>query len=97
MKFPKSSVPVLASSTSNQISSSYDSQHHGLFTYYLLKGLRGEADGADGSERNGAITLNELEAYTKEHVSKTAREEWGRSQEPALTGSCKGRVLLKVR
>ncbi len=97
MKFPKSSVPVLASSTSNQISSSYNPQHHGLFTYYLLKGLRGEADGADGSEQNGAITLNELEAYTKEHVSKTAREKWGRSQEPVLTGSYKGRVLLKVR
>ena len=97
MKFPKSSVPVLASSTSKQISSSYDPGRHGLFTYYLLKGLRGAADGADSSRRNGAITLSELEAYTKEHVSKTAREEWGRSQEPVLTGSYKGRVLLKVR
>ena len=97
MKFPKSSVPVLASSTSNQISSSYDPQHHGLFTYYLLKGLRGEADGADGSKRNRTITLSELEAYTKEYVSKTAREELGRSQEPTLTGSPEGRVLLKLR
>ena len=97
MKFPKSSVPVLASSTSNQISSSYESKRHGLFTYYLLKGLRGEADGADSSKRNGAITLSELEAYTKKHVSKTARVELNRSQEPNLTGSCKGRVLLKVR
>ena len=97
MKFPKSPVPVLASSTSNQISSSYDPQHHGLFTYYLLKGLRGAADGTDGSRRNGAITLSELEAYTQEYVSKTAREELGRSQEPTLTGSPEGRVLLKLR
>ena len=97
MKFPKSSVPVLASSTSNQISSSYDPGRHGLFTYYLLKGLRGAADGADSSRRNGAITLSELEAYTKEYVSRTAREELGRSQEPTLTGSRKGRVLLKIQ
>ena len=97
MKFPKSLVPVLASSTSNQISSSYESKRHGLFTYYLLKGLRGAADGADSSRRNGAITLSELEAYTKEYVSITAREELGRSQEPTLTGSRKGWVVLKIQ
>ena len=97
MELPKSPGPVLASSASNQISSSYESQRHGLFTYYLLKGLRGAADGADGSKQNGTITLSELEAYTKEYVSKTARAELGRLQEPTLTGSRKGRVLLKIQ
>ena len=97
MELPKSPGPVLASSASNQISSSYESQRHGLFTYYLLKGLRGAADGADGSKQNGVITLSELEAYTKEYVSKTARAELGRLQEPTLTGSPEGRVLLKIQ
>lgn len=96
MELPKSPGPVLASSASNQISSSYESKRHGLFTYYLLKGLRGEADGADGSKRNGAITLSELEAYTKKHVTQTAKVELGRSQEPTLTGSRKGEILLKL-
>lgn len=99
MELPKSPGPVLASSASNQISSSYESKRHGLFTYYLLKGLRGEADGADGSEENKTITLSELEAYTQEQVSKTAQAELGRLQEPTLTGSRgeKERVLLKVQ
>ena len=97
MEFPSSSVPVLASSAGNQISSSYELKRHGLFTYYLLKGMRGEADGADDSRRNGKITLNELAAYTQKHVSKAAREEWGRTQEPTLTGSREERVLVEVR
>jgi len=34
-----------------------DDQHrHGLFTYYLLKGLRGEAD----TNRNGTVTFGEF-------------------------------------
>lgn len=96
MQLPSVPVPVLASSTSNQISSSYESKRHGLFTYYLLKGMRGEADGADGSRKDREITLSELEAYTREHVSKTARE-LGRSQQPTLKSTNKGRVLLKLR
>ena len=97
MEFPKFPGSVLASSASNQISSSYESKRHGLFTYYLLKGLRGAADGADGSKRNKAITLSELEAYTKTHVTETARVELERLQEPTLTGEFEDRVLLKVR
>lgn len=97
MEFPRSPVPVLASSANNQISFSCESKCHGLFTYYLLKGMRGEADGADGSKRDGAITLSELEAYTKERVSKTDWAELRRSQEPSLTGSREERVLLKIQ
>lgn len=96
MELPKSPGPVLASSASNQTSFSYESKRHGLFTYYLLKGLRGEADGADDSKRNGEITLNELEAYTNKHVSKIAREERGRPQEPNLTGGGEAKFLLRV-
>ena len=98
MKLPKSPMPVLASSASNQISSSYESKRHGLFTYYLLKGMRGEADGADNSRRNGEITLSELAAYTKKHVAKVAMQTWERTQEPTLTGgSGERRVLIEVR
>ena len=91
-----SSVPVLASSAGHQISSSYESKRHGLFTYYLLMGLRGEADGAGGVRRNGEITLHELAEYTKRRVSEVAKVEWNRSQEPILTGSEGDRVLIQI-
>ena len=97
MQMPRVPVPVLASSASNQVSFSYEPKRHGLFTYYLLKGMRGEADGADGSRKDRDITLRELEVYTREHVSKTANSELGRSQQPTLTNSSKARTLLKLR
>lgn len=37
-------IVVLAASSGAQISSDYDRKQHGLFTYYLLTGLRGAAD-----------------------------------------------------
>ncbi|MCX5854731.1 MAG: caspase family protein, partial [Deltaproteobacteria bacterium] len=36
-------VTVVAASTGSQISSDYDKVRHGLFTYYLLRGIRGDA------------------------------------------------------
>jgi hypothetical protein len=57
---------------------SYDSGQHGLFTYYLLKGLGGSAD----LDNNGMILAGELCAYTKWQVLKTAQEQYGNKREP---------------
>ncbi len=43
-----------------------DDQHrHGLFTYYLLKELREEAD----TNRNGTVTFGELASYVRQKVA----------------------------
>lgn len=73
-------IMVLAASTGNQISSDYDKVQHGLFTYYLLKGMRGEAD-TDG---NGIVELIELYEYVKANVSEKASLELNRDQIPLL-------------
>jgi uncharacterized caspase-like protein/cytochrome c-type biogenesis protein CcmH/NrfG len=39
---------------------------HGVFTYYLLKGMRGEAD----TSRNGVVSVGELFEYVRENVKK---------------------------
>ena len=35
---------IITASAANEISQDFDAKRHGLFTYYFLKGLRGEAD-----------------------------------------------------
>ena len=50
---------VLSASSGSQVSSDYDKARHGLFTYALLRGLRGEAD-ADSS---GLVTVGDLYGY----------------------------------
>jgi uncharacterized protein with WD repeat len=73
-------IAVLAASTGGQISSDYDKVKHGLFTYYLLKGMKGEAD----INYDGKIDLRELYDYIKENVSETASIELNRDQTPVL-------------
>jgi hypothetical protein len=56
----------------------YDEGGHGLFTYYLLKGLRGDADRDD----NGVVALGELCGYVHDEVLRTAKEKYQNAQEP---------------
>jgi len=63
-----------------------DDQHrHGLFTYYLLKGLRGEAD----TNRNGTVTLGELAGYVRQKVAWAAKTQFNAEQRPLLLPSPK--------
>jgi len=64
---------VVFSATSG-INPSYNSEEfkHGIFTYYLLKGLRGAAD----DNKDAAITVKELFQYIEKSVSKKALEKY---------------------
>lgn len=64
-------ITVLSASASEQISNTYDEQGHGLFTYFLLKGLKER--GAD---------LRSAFDYAKPQVSKMARRQYNADQEP---------------
>ena len=58
-----------------------DDQHrHSLFTYYLLKGLRGEAD----TNRNGMVTFGELAGYMRQKVAWAAKSQFNQEQRPLL-------------
>lgn len=56
----------------------YEAGRHGLFTYHLLRGLKGAAD-LDG---DGMIRVWELCTYARGEVLKVAREVFGNEQEP---------------
>jgi uncharacterized caspase-like protein len=55
-----------------------DKLRHGLFTYYLLRGLRGEAD----VDFNGEVTLRELTDYVNRQVLTAARAIFHQDQQP---------------
>ena len=52
---------------------------HGVFTYALLQGLQGQADGKNG---DGYITIDELAAYVAEEVPRITLKKWGYEQVP---------------
>jgi len=63
----------------NQLTHQYEQGGHGLFTYFLLKGLSGEAD----KDKNGTVVAGELFEYAQRQVSMTAKASFGNEQEPA--------------
>ena len=75
----------------DQISSGLKEAKHGIFSYYLMKGLEGNAD----INKDKKITNGELLAYMDENVSQKA-SELGRQQNPSLAGDPK-KVLMSYR
>ena len=56
-----------------------DNQHrHGLFTYYLLRALRGEAD----TNRDGDVTLGETVTYLSQKVRWVSKTYMNQEQRP---------------
>ena len=82
---------IFTASSSNQASSHIEEVKHGMFSYYLMKGLEGKADG----NKDKQITNGELIAYLKTNVSKEAFTQ-NRNQDPMLTGN-PDQVLMRYR
>jgi hypothetical protein len=83
-------VTVFSAAGGKEISSAWPEKKHGLFSYYLMKGMRGEAD----ENNDNQITVGELGDYVKEHVSDMAGM-LDREQTPGLQTLDENRVLVR--
>ena len=80
---------IMTASRPSEVSLELVELGHGLFTYYLVEGLRGAAD-ADG---DGVVTLQELYTYVEQQVSRKSRAVGG-NQHPVLKGELEGQLPL---
>ncbi len=71
---------LLASTGTEQFATEFSAPSHGVFTYALLKGLDGEADG--GNPKDGKITVKELDAYLNDQVPELTKKYRGTAQYP---------------
>ncbi|MBU4185019.1 MAG: ankyrin repeat domain-containing protein [Proteobacteria bacterium] len=78
-------IAILTASAGNQISSTYDEKAHGLFTYFLLKGIKNE----DVVKPDGSIAISDLFSYLKPQVEHIARKQYNNEQTPQLIGAKK--------
>ncbi|MBW1614654.1 MAG: caspase family protein, partial [Deltaproteobacteria bacterium] len=79
---------ILTASGANEVSSEDEKLQHGVFTYFLLKGLRGKAD----TDKDGIITVGEAYAYVSKHVPQAT----GQEQHPVKKGIVEGRLILGI-
>jgi hypothetical protein len=80
---------IFSATKLNQISSGLSGAKHGIFSYYLMKGLEGKAD----SNNDKKLTNRELMTYMDENVSRKAAEI-GRVQNPSFLGNA-DKILIK--
>jgi hypothetical protein len=72
---------VITASTMDQISWSSPDLKHGLFSYYLMKGMEGDSD----INKDGKVTVAEMQEYLTDMVGRHAMG-MNRNQQPQLFG-----------
>jgi thiol-disulfide isomerase/thioredoxin len=83
-------VTVFSAAGGKEISSAWPEKKHGLFSYFLMKGMRGDAD----ANSDKKITVGELGDYVKENVSDMAGM-LDREQTPGLQTMDNSKVLVE--
>ena len=79
---------IITASGANEVSAENDSLKQGVFTYYLVEGLRGKAD----ADKDGIITVDEAYQYVSEAVPRAT----GQEQHPVKKGTVEGRLILSI-
>lgn len=85
-----SSVSVFSASDSRQMSNAWPDKQHGLFTYFLLKGLQGSGD----ENQDGRLSLRELQDYLGREV-KSQAAKLDKEQTPQLSSQDLDHILLE--
>lgn len=81
-------MAIITASEGEQYGSVYKEKYHGLFTYFLLKGMQGKAKGWDN-----ILTIKELFEYVEQNVDETAAY-MDKEQTPVLLGKNKNFELI---
>ena len=82
---------IFTASANDQTSGSIEEAKHGMFSYYLMKGMEGAAD----QNNDNKISNGELIAYVQENVSKVAFSQ-NREQDPNMSGD-KDKILFSYK
>ncbi len=89
---PGKRVVALTASDGDEVTGTLENEGHGIFTYYLLKGLSGAATDAAGH-----VTVSSLYNYLKPEVQTAARRD-NREQTPQiLPGTASGGRNYRLR
>jgi hypothetical protein len=81
---------LIAASTAQQKAQEWQEKEHGVFTYYLLEGLTGQA----AREENEFVTVDDLKTYALDHLRRWSVEHGGLLQDPSARTEGLGDMIL---
>ena len=90
-KFTGEGRVIISASNGKELSLELDEYKHGVFTYYLLEGLKGKAD----KNEDGYVEVEEIWDFVKRQVQDKARAE-GNKQTPILQGELSAGIALTM-
>ncbi len=79
---------IITASGANEVSMESEEFKHGIFSYFLLEGLKGKAD----FDADGLVTVDELYPYVYDNVARAS----GQEQHPVKKGTVEGRFVFGV-
>jgi len=82
-------ITIFSASSGKEISSAWPEKRHGLFSYFLMKGMGGDGD----ANNDGQLTMDELGSYIQKNVSRQAGF-LDREQTPQLQTLDRNKVLV---
>ncbi len=85
-----SNIRVLSASAADQISHAYEAQGHGLFTYFLLKGIKEQTG-------KGSVDMKKVFDSAVPQVSNIARREYNSDQVPQWQESARTTASFRGR
>jgi len=80
---------IVTASRANEVSLELADLGHGIFSHYLIQGIRGTGD----LDRDGMVSLQELYQYLEQEVSRKSRLSGG-NQHPVMKGELEGILPL---
>jgi hypothetical protein len=81
---------LIAASTAQQVAQEWEAKQHGVFTYYLLEGLSGQAD-RDGKR---LVTVSDLSTHVLDGLRRWNVEHGGLLQEPTARTEMMGDMIV---
>ncbi len=95
---PPPSVAALYSCSEKEVSwqDSALGGGHGVFSHFIIEGLKDAKADAENGNRDGEVTLDELTGYVRQNVFRFVRARHATSQMPRLLGDI-GIVVLRDR
>ncbi len=85
---------LINSSAGTELSSWYPEKGHGMFTYWFLRGLTGEAD----ADHDKVLTVKEVNDYLQDNVPYMVRKLYnGRRQTPSVKAVDMARPLVVLK
>jgi hypothetical protein len=81
-----SNMNVLTATNIGEVASWDTESKHGLFTSYFLKAINGDADKGKSGNTDKKVSLSEIKKYLDLKVTYMARRQYGREQNPQVSG-----------